>query len=309
MENDPDVPIVYNLHSLQEAFEQARLQATKNIDSKDPFDIGSVFDFPREEILQPPDGVRIFVSFNRVLAIVRPGPAHTVAVSLTNRAIQISLVEKFGFQNVYPIYSPTIRCQNIKECHSWFSKKPDGGLFIGKIQHEPYYIALRNPTIVVEVGHTYEGMDLLLREAEVLLNRRTSIEYVMLVNLVSRNQQVNSVRFMLCRRRRNSSVQSEDESSVPVTRSCSSKFSNRRCTEKSLERMSIEEIEGTYDLEIVQDETVTRDTIRNITFRLEVEPFTRNTQLEGSFEGEFEVVITEEDNEEIFRKCIPPTYL
>ncbi len=126
MENNPDIPIGRNLHSLQEAFEQAHLQATKNIDSKDPVDIGSVFDFPREEILQPPDGVRIFVSFNRVLAIVRPGPAHTVAESATNRAIHMGMIEKFGFENVRLILSPTIRCQNIRECHSWFSKEPDG---------------------------------------------------------------------------------------------------------------------------------------------------------------------------------------
>ncbi len=148
-----------------------------------------------------------------------------------------------------------------------------------------------------QIGHNPEGIDMLLQEAEVLLDRRTSIEYVRPVNVVSRNQQVNFIRFMLCRRR-NPSAQSEDESSVPRTRSCSSKFSYRRCSEKSLEKMSTEEIEGTYDLEIMYDETVTRDTIRNITFRLEVEPFTRNTEFEGTLEEYFEIAITEEDIEE-----------
>ena len=51
-----------------------------------------------------------------------------------------------------------------------------------------------HPFIVVEVGHRHENMNLLPRKAQVLLEQRTSIQYLLLMNTFLINGIVSYIR-------------------------------------------------------------------------------------------------------------------
>ena len=217
-------------------------------------------------------------------------------------------MRRYGNRIPRSMPSPDLPVINLNECHTKFAKVPDGGL------------ALRGtssayPSIVIEVGSTNDDMDMLLREAEIFLNQITTIEYVMLLNIEFRDGRVDNLRFVLCRRlptpilisaqrvfalELENRAQQQGQQTENLGLVCKSNFGGKRKSESELRKMNAQEIDRTYQIQVINDFTVTRGTIRNLNFTFEDEPLVRGTALENQFNGTFTIVILIEDLEDIF---------
>lgn len=146
--------------------------------------------------------------------------------------------------------------RNFNECGFTFIKKPDGDIFT-----DDYWFDTP-PLLVSEVAYTHESLDLLLREGEVYLNQYTHIRYVILLNIVSHNEVVQSVRFILCARLEPEKLaKAQAIFSDQRKNDCKKKFGNFRLRYGRLKQMNSQEIEQWYNFRIVADHTVYRNVI------------------------------------------------
>lgn len=285
--------------SLLEEWEKVQKIARKDPTRKGTVVSISLDKFDPEEILNPPDEVRLHIAYKNVLFKSYGNPPHDRGQGNTNICLANFFQIRYGMENITPVTDASLAVRNVNECHTKFIKKPDGGVRIN-CSNRVY------PPVVVEVGSTNDDLDMLLREAEVYLNQYTEIEYVLLLNIEFSANQIDNLRFVLCRRLPISQLQilqaefakDQEKFAKKLAKlrikqgTCESRLGGRRKSEDELKEMDAHQIQQVYQVEIINDYFVTRETIRDLAFLFEDEPIIRGTALENLFNGHFLVVIT-----------------
>ena len=281
--------------SLEVEMEREIEDAAQHPDNKSPYCAGSVEEFDEEELLNPPKRCKLFVSFGHVFLMGNESPTHLTAQTVLTKSIADGINSHFGKNIVMYTAGLGQQVSNFNECGFEFIKKPDGDI----VTREYWFDT--PPLLVSEVAYTHESLDLLLREGEVYLNQYTHIRYAVLLNIVSQNEVIQSVRFILCAR-----LEPEELAKAQAIFSdqrkndCKKKFGNHRLRYGQLKQLNLQEIEQWYNFRIVADHTVYRNDIHEVSFQLSASLLFQYTPYEGIYTDEFTVTISSQDVTRIF---------
>ena len=165
-----------------------------------PIGYGVVSDFDPEELMHPPRDCKIFISYGVVYSHSGCSPIHgSTSAKLMHMLLSV-MENRYGRRNVMGNYGTGIPVVNLNECHATFGKIPDDTILIGSNG------ARSSERVVIEVAYRHENLDLLLREAEVLLNQYTRVNYALLVRIFYLEDMLN-IRFFLYTRRSNEKLE------------------------------------------------------------------------------------------------------
>ena len=250
--------------------------------------LGNISDFGEEALLRPGKKTSIMVVYDQVFGISFPRDCHAAAVAqlTTTLTNQISnTMENYYFNSYVDVDS---KVRNSRNCGAWFVKQSDFAVSIGATSENSRFL------LATEVGVHNEDMNMLLLEAEVLLNYYTTTLYVLLVNVECIRAGVpQTIRYMLCRRLPNNRLLKYEQYVEKHQIKCEfeKKLGPRRVSEKELLVITREEIADNYDLEVVADETVTRDNIRDVVFHLDYDYINQYIPLPSEFVGNLTITI------------------
>ena len=253
--------------SLEESYLKALERSDYSTDNE-PICIGTISDFGEAQIQNLSKGERIFVAFERVYTIICGQVVHSIALNAISTALFLSAKISFPSFNVHTYHSRRIRVTNINEGGATFWKVPDGGIvFVNELHN-----CRRHSFVVVEVGYQNEGMDMLMREAEVFLNQKTLVQYVVLMNIVSVNHRPQSIRIVVCRRiPRKELLASQKKWEKVKPEDCKVKILVRRMMELTLSAINFEENRHQYDVHVTYNRTFLREQVEDALFELDFE--------------------------------------
>ena len=263
----------------------------KNADDKNLFIAGKIDEFSMAEINNLERKFSIVISNDYVIIMLKTGKVHCMTQRNVQSFLNAAFLEKYGILFSQPAIADELPVVNLNECHKSFIKIPDGGILIRRDSRQGY------PLLVVEVGHYANNMDFLLRIAEIYLNPHTHIDYVLLVNVLSVQRRVQSIGFVLCTRISNLSDMSQSMQIFHGLAKCNKqdhgKFGSRRKSEVDLLRATFEEIQDIYDVLVLFDNTVERNSLHNVTFSLSEDVIFRDIPNPHNFNQFLEISISE----------------
>ena len=285
--------------SLQEEYEKAEEAGRMDPTSKTPYVMGRIEDFRQEELENPPKGVKFFVEFGDVLAVSCGGETHSDTAGAISSEIHIEFMGQYGRFQANNGGSYGVKVKNENSCHVHFTKEVDGSVYLGETN------LVKNHQVVVEVGYRHENMDLLLREAEVLLNQHTSVEYTLLVNIISSATDVIAFRFVLCRRVSRRILAKGQKYMEQFNNPCDpDKFGHVRIRDNLLRDRDLTTINpvSEYNLIVVSDQTVERNEIRDVQLPFIHDIIVQGTTFQNDFHGSFLVTISHQVMYQLFHR-------
>ena len=273
---------------LDAAYERALDRMRESPFTKEYCLLGQVTDFGEDALLRPGKRTSIMVVYDQVLFISFPRDCHAAAV-MEFGATFVSQTSN-ALQEIYhsSYTGVDLKVRNSRNCGAWFVKQPDFAVSIRAPSENSRFL------LAAELGVHNEDMNMLLLEAEVLLNYYTTTLYVLLVNVgCDRAGIPQSIRYMLCRRLPNNRLLTYEQYVKKHVIQCvlEKKLGPRRVSENELVIMSRTEIAEHYDLEVVADETVTRDNIRDVIFHLDYTFINQYVVLAPEFIGNLTITI------------------
>ena len=255
-----------------------------------PYRIGEVSDFDPQELEYPPENCKIFISYGVVYSHSGCSPIHGGTLAELTSTLLFSMKNRYGWRNVTINHGTGLSIMNVNECHATFGKIPDDTILIGSNG------ARGSERVVVEVAYRHENLDLLLREAEVLLNQYTRVSYALLVGVFFL-EDILCFRFFLCTRRNNKELEKlQNEFTKRRTWKCTEysfglterdKFGPSRHSDSDSRSVSGRDLENYYQIIILHDQTVSHDNLQPVTLTfLDEFPFV-GTSLEETTNGYF----------------------
>ncbi|CAF1140214.1 unnamed protein product [Brachionus calyciflorus] len=201
------------------------------------------------------------------------------SVQLTNSIQMTFWLERKFPGKIRPRGSSDISLVNLRECCHEFKKTPDDSISI----IYSYLDGRSDPFLVIEVIVSHESTDLLLREAEVYLNKLTKIEYAIMVQFSKVPEGNESIRIIVAQRSDSNPIifyGSSDERETKEhqiikehsfkCKGSESKFLSSRNHEKDLKKILNEKVAQDYDIQIIYDILIEKNNISpNIRFFLD----------------------------------------
>ena len=289
--------------SLEEECEREVFEAQKDPSSSVPFAVGMIEEFDPEELRCPSRDCNIFVAYGVVFSHSNENPPHYVSTNSLSAIFYNQLINHCGIYELKLQGGITIDATNMNECHARFGKKPDQVLALCPDGKKPF------PLLAVEVNNTHQSLDMLLRIAEILLNQDTTVNYVLLLDIVWENGRIVGVRFILCRRldaitlqRRQADFNGNSRCpSATGGLSTMEKFGACRVHSSILQTLSLHQLEAHYQLIVDFDVTINRNDIQEPAIVLDEGVLFAGTPLANEHIGQITIVITPRDLESIFR--------